>query len=184
MLAVLSEKEINRLEDMLITYGNDYSVLNVAELNGFFTALASSPTVITPERWLPEVAGGAVPKFKKPADEEAYTALMIRYAVQVAQSLAAELDAFEPLFETSETEEGPGVILEEWCFGYMRGTQVAEWAPLPPLEQGYLDMISLHGLEDNIELIDAMNNEARQACVPVVTYAARDLYRYQRQSRR
>jgi uncharacterized protein len=45
MLPALSEKELDRLEDLLITYGNDYSVLDLAELNGFFTALASSPTV-------------------------------------------------------------------------------------------------------------------------------------------
>lgn len=48
MLPPLSEKELHRLEDLLITYGNDYSVLNLAELNGFFTALASSPTTVTP----------------------------------------------------------------------------------------------------------------------------------------
>lgn len=35
MLPALSEKELDRLEDLLITYGNDYSVLNLAELNGF-----------------------------------------------------------------------------------------------------------------------------------------------------
>ncbi|PZQ35399.1 MAG: metal-binding protein, partial [Pseudomonas putida] len=32
MLPALSEKELDRLEDLLITYGNDYSVLNLAEL--------------------------------------------------------------------------------------------------------------------------------------------------------
>lgn len=40
-----------------------------------------------PEQWLPAVAGGKVPKFKKPAHEEAYTALMLRYASQVAEEL-------------------------------------------------------------------------------------------------
>lgn len=52
MLPVLSEKELDRLEDLLITYGNDYSVLNLAELNGFFVALASSPVTVLPEQWL------------------------------------------------------------------------------------------------------------------------------------
>ncbi|MBA6117450.1 UPF0149 family protein [Pseudomonas putida] len=180
MLPALSEKELDRLEDLLITYGNDYSVLNLAELNGFFTALASSPTRVNPEQWLPTVAGGKVPKFKKPAHEEAYTALMLRYANQVAEALADDLDRFEPLFEESDAEEGAVVIMEEWCFGYMRGTQVAGWGELPPEQAQLLNAISLHGLEDNFELLDQMTEEDIQACVPQVIEAARSLYRYQR----
>ena len=183
MLPALSDKELDRLEDLLITYGNDYSVLNLAELNGFFTALASSPVRINPEQWLPSVAGGKVPKFKKPAHEEAYTALMLRYAHQVAEQLADDLDGFEPLFEQSEAEEGPAVIMEEWCFGYMRGTQVAAWGELPAQQDQLLKAISLHGLEDNFELLDTMSFAELQACVPQVVEAAKGLYRYQKQQR-
>ncbi|MDR6714802.1 uncharacterized protein J2W83_004439 [Pseudomonas hunanensis] len=180
MLPRLTEKELDRLEDLLITYGNDFSVLNLAELNGFFTALASSPNVVTPEKWLPAVSGGKVPKFKRPAHEEAYTALMLRYYNDVAADLAEQLDDFEPLFEESEGEEGPAIILEEWCFGYMRGTQVAQWDQLPPEQDTLLKAISLHGLEDNFELLDAMSFEQLQACVPGVVAAARALYRHYR----
>ncbi|MDF0729120.1 UPF0149 family protein [Pseudomonas entomophila] len=183
MLPPLSEKERDRLEDLLITYGNDYSVLNLAELDGFCTALASSPVSVLPEQWLPAVAGGKVPKFKKPAHEEAYTALMLRYAHQVGEALAERLDAFQPVFEESEGEEGPAIILEEWCFGYMRGTQVAEWSELPPEQDRLLKVISLHGLEDNYEVLDAMSFDERQACVPQVVEAARALYRYQKLNR-
>ncbi|WAB99213.1 MULTISPECIES: UPF0149 family protein [Pseudomonas] len=183
MLPPLSEKELNRLEDLLITYGNDYSVLNLAELNGFFTGLASSPGRVNPEQWLPAVAGGKVPKFKKPAHEEAYTALMLRYAHQVAEQLAENVDGFEPVFEESEGEEGPAIIMEEWCFGYMRATQVAQWGELPPEQDQLLKAISLHGLEDNFELLDTMSFDELQACVPHVVAAAKGLYRYQKQQR-
>lgn len=183
MLPPLSEKELDRLEDLLITYGNDYSVINLAELNGLFTALASSPIQVNPETWLPAVSGGKVPKFKKPAHEEAYTALMLRYASQIAEELADNLADFEPLFEESEDEGGPAIILEEWCFGYMRGTQVAEWSALPPEQDRLLKVISLHGLEDNFELLDSMSFDELQACVPQVVEAARGLYLYQKQQR-
>lgn len=183
MLPRLNEKELARLEDLLITYGNDFSVLNLAELNGFFTALASSPTTVTPEKWLPAVSGGKVPKFKRPAHEEAYTALMLRYCNDVAAELAEQLEHFEPLFEESEGEEGPAIILEEWCFGYMRGTQVAQWDALPPEQDALLKAISLHGLEDNFELLDSMSFDELQACVPLVIDAARGLYRYRKQQR-
>lgn len=183
MLAPLSDKELARLEDFLYTYGNDYSVLNLAELNGVLTALASSPVTVTPEQWLPAVAGGKVPKFKSSALEEAYTALMLRYVHQIAQALADDLDHFEPLFEEREGEQGPGVDMEEWCFGYMRGTQVAEWSALPPEQDQLLKAISLHGLEDDFELLDSMSFDERQACVPGVVQAVRGLYRYQKQQR-
>jgi uncharacterized protein len=38
----------------------------------------------------------------KPAHEEAYTALMLRYASQVAEELGDDVDQFEPLFEERE----------------------------------------------------------------------------------
>lgn len=181
MFPALSDKEFDRLEDLLITYGNDFSVLNLAELDGFFTALASSPISVLPEQWLPAISGGKVPTFKKPADEEAYTALMLRYYQQRADELAEHLDHFEPVFEESEGEEGPAIILEEWCFGYMRGTQVAGWDELPPEQDRLLKAISLHGLEDNFELLDSMSFDEHQACVPQVVEAARSLYRYFKQ---
>ena len=180
MLPVLSEKELDRLEDLLITYGNDYSVLNLAELNGFFTALASSSVAVFPEQWLPAVAGGKVPKFKKPAHEEAYTALMLRYADQVKEALTEDVDHFEPLFEESEGEDGTVIVMEEWCFGYMRGTQIAGWGELPPEQDQLLKVISLHGLEDNFELLDEMSEQDIQACVPQVIEAARKLFRFHR----
>ncbi|MBF8781992.1 UPF0149 family protein [Pseudomonas fulva] len=179
MLASLSEKELDRLEDLLITYGNDFSVINLAELNGFFTALASSPKTVLAERWLPAVSGGKVPKFKTPAHAEAYTALMLRYYEQVAGELSDNLEAFQPLFEEGDGEQGPAIVLEEWCFGYMRATQVAGWEDLPAEQQQQLKSISLHGLEDNFELLDAMTVDELQACVPQVVEAARALYRYQ-----
>ncbi|MBK5012411.1 UPF0149 family protein [Pseudomonas sp. S60] len=179
MLPTLTDKELDRLEDLLITYGNDYSVLNLAELNGFFTALASSPTTVHPGEWLPAVAGGSVPKFKKPAHEEAYTALMLRYASQVAEQLEEDVDHFVPLFEETESEQGPVTVMEEWCFGYMRGTQVAAWPALPAAQDSLLRAISLHGLEDNVELLDQMSEQDIQACVPQVIDAVRKLYAFQ-----
>ncbi|MHC6224413.1 UPF0149 family protein [Pseudomonas sp. X10] len=177
----LTEKELDRLEDLLIKYGNDYSVLNVAELNGFFTALASSVNAVLPEQWLPVASGGKVPKFKSPAEQEAYTALMLRYYGQVTDELSGDPDNFEPLFEESETEDGPVVVMEEWCFGYMRGVQVAGWTELPLEQAEYLSAISLHGFEDNFERLDSMTPEELEACVPQVIEAARSLYRYQKQ---
>ena len=176
MLPTLTEKELNRLEDMLIVYGNDYSVINLAELNGFFTALASSPNTVQPMEWLPAVAGGHVPKFKKPADEEAYTALMLRYASQVAEDLEDNVDGFQPLFEQGEGDQGTEVVMEEWCFGYMRGVALTDWSALPQELQPALDAIALHGSEENLEKIDALSPDEMEASIDAIRPAALALH--------
>lgn len=103
---------------------------------------------------------------------------MLRYANQVAEELGDDVDHFEPLFEENEGEEGHVIVMEEWCFGYMRATQVAGWEALPPEQDQLLKAISLHGLEDNFELLDQMSEADIQACVPQVVEAARGLFRY------
>jgi len=70
------------------------------------------------------------------------------------------------------------IVMEEWCFGYMRGTQIAGWGELPQEQALLLKAISLHGLEDNFELLDQMSEADIQACVPQVVEAARGLFRY------
>jgi uncharacterized protein len=52
---------------------------------------------------------------------------------------------------------------------------------LPAEQDALLKTISLHGLEDNVELLDAMSEAQRQACVPEVVEAVRGLYRHQQQ---
>lgn len=59
----LNEEEIERLDQFLLdridedadTEGKDEGVLDIFELDGFFTALVSGPVVIPPSRWLPPV---------------------------------------------------------------------------------------------------------------------------------
>jgi len=104
----------------------------------------------------------------------------LRYADQVKEALTEDVDHFEPLFEESEGEDGTVIVMEEWCFGYMRGTQIAGWGELPPEQDQLLKVISLHGLEDNFELLDEMSEQDIQACVPQVIEAARKLFRFHR----
>lgn len=59
----LNEEEIERLDQFLLdridedagTEGKDEGVLDISELDGFFTAFVNGPVVIPPSRWLPAV---------------------------------------------------------------------------------------------------------------------------------
>lgn len=46
--APLTEREIDWLEEVLLKYGNDDSILCFSELDGFLTAIVSGPNMISP----------------------------------------------------------------------------------------------------------------------------------------
>lgn len=64
---LLDDEELTRLDDFLLdriddetgdriaTAGGDEGILDVSELDGFLTAIVSSPNVIVPSRWVPAV---------------------------------------------------------------------------------------------------------------------------------
>lgn len=54
----LNNKELIFLEETLIKYGNDDSILSVSELDGFLTNIISGPNTIQPSQWLPIIWGG------------------------------------------------------------------------------------------------------------------------------
>jgi len=52
--------ELDFVEDMLMKYGNDDSILDVSELDGLLTAIVSGPNMIMPSQWLPDIWGAAL----------------------------------------------------------------------------------------------------------------------------
>lgn len=174
----LNDKEMSRLDGFLLKYGNDEAILTLSELDGFLVALASSPVLLTPNEWLPEVTGGHAPRFKKPAEAEAFSALLMRYMNNVMGELHEACDEFQPMFLEDDAEPDPQVVVEEWCFGYLRGVQVARWQALPAVQAGHLDAIALHGLEENIDKVEALLPEQHEASIEAIVTGLRALYRY------
>lgn len=174
----LNDREMNRLDGFLLKYGNDEAILTLSELDGFLVALASSAVLLTPNEWLPEVTGGREPRFKRPAEAEAFSALLMRYMNNVVGELSEACDDFEPMFLEDESEPEPQVVVDEWCFGYLRGVQVARWPALPAVQAGHLDAIALHGLEENIEQVEALLPEQHEASIEAIVTGLRALYRY------
>ncbi len=48
----LTDREIDWLEEILMKYGMDDSVLCFSELDGLLTAIVSGPNTISPNTWL------------------------------------------------------------------------------------------------------------------------------------
>jgi len=54
----LAPADFDLIEETLLKYGDDHSVLNLAELDGYFCALVSSPAPVDIAEWFPAIWGG------------------------------------------------------------------------------------------------------------------------------
>ncbi|WP_336748309.1 YecA family protein [Pantoea vagans] len=174
----LSEKELQWLEDMLEKYGSEASIIDVSELDGLLTAVLSGPVTVEPSQWLVALWGGEkqIPKWSNEREMTRFMSLCFQHMNDVADRLSEFPEQFEPLFGIREMEGLEFTVVEEWCFGYMRGVTLTDWSGLPADLQPALDAIALHGVEENLERIDAMTPEEMEASIEAIRPAALALH--------
>ncbi len=121
---------LDRVADDADTEGKDEGILDISELDGFFTAIVSGPVMIPPSRWLPAVWGDFEPEWERAEDFEAVVLLMIRQMNGISVTLMEQPGDFEPLFLEHTLEGKTYTIVDDWCEGYMRGVALAAdlWA--------------------------------------------------------
>ena len=146
----LIDREIDWLEEVLLKYGNDDSVLCFSELDGFLTAIVSGPNTISPNTWLSAIAG----------------------------CLYEAPEQFEPIFNEREVKGEKYTIVEEWCFGYMKGKSLDDWSGLPGELRPSLEVIALHGVEKNFPVLEKMTGEQFEKSISLIQPAALALYQY------
>lgn len=174
----LSPADFEFIEDVLLKYGDDHSVLNLAELDGFFTALVSSPTQVDIAEWFPAIWGGQNPDWDSPEEGKQFIELSVRHLNAIASALATDSAGFEPRFEQSEHQDLPLTLAEEWCFGYIRGIAVGNWPELPAAQGEDLLVITTCAEQDNFELPADLDRDLHQHNVARVARAARALHDY------
>ena len=168
------------LDDILTKYNTDHAILDVAELDGLLTAVLSSPQEIEPEQWLVAVWGGAdyVPRWASEKEMTRFMNLAFQHMADTAERLNEFPEQFEPLFGLREVDGSELTIVEEWCFGYMRGVALSDWSTLPDSLKPALEAIALHGTEENFERVEKMSPEAFEESVDAIRLAALDLHAY------
>lgn len=151
----LNESELEWLDEILSKYATDGAILDVSELDGLLTAILSGPSEIEPAQWLLAIWGGAdnVPRWANDRERDRFVNLTLQHMSDIAERLADYPEQFDPLFGTREFEGQELTIVEEWCFGYMRGVALCDWSTLPAELQPQLDAIALHGTEERLSLI-------------------------------
>ncbi|WP_017348594.1 YecA/YgfB family protein [Pantoea sp. A4] len=176
----LNENELTWLEEILEKYSNDASVVDVSELDGLLTAVLSSPVVAEPSEWLVAVWGGEknIPKWTNEREMNRFINLCFQHMSDIGERLEHYPDQFEPLFGVNEMEGREFTVVEDWCFGYMRGVDLANWPALPAGLQTQLDAIALHGRDEQLEALESLTPEAFADSIEAIKPAALELYDY------
>lgn len=177
----LNENELQWLEETLMSYAQgDESILDVAELDGLLTAVLSGPLVVEPDNWLVAIWGGQknIPRWKNDREMDRFINLCFQHMNDIAERLSNYPDQFEPVFGENDVEGRSFTVVEEWCFGYMRGVSLTDWSALPEALKADLDAIALHGTEENFTRLDEMDEEEFTDSVEAIRPAALRLYNY------
>ncbi len=177
----LTETDLDILDQLLLEYGNDDSILDVSELDGFLTAIVSGPNTILPSQWIPALWGGAEhqPQWESAEQAQQFMALVMRHMNGIVGVLMNAPNEFEALFNTRDVEGKTYLIAEEWCIGYVRGTLLdSDWENLPESLSEDFGAIFLHGSEEGFELLELMTPEQFEKSVTLIERAVRKLHAY------
>jgi uncharacterized protein len=116
----LSPTELEELEGLLASDIFRGESMHLDELQGLFFAVASSPELIVPSRWMPEALGEA-PDFRDAEQARQVLDLVMRFYNQSVRAAATK--DFELILYRTETDE---LDYAAWCGGYLTGMDLAE----------------------------------------------------------
>ncbi|MFB3306482.1 UPF0149 family protein [Pseudomonas sp. AMR01] len=174
----LAPADFEFLEDTLLKYGDDHSVLNLAELDGYFTALVSSPAQVEVGEWFPAIWDGQNPNWENLEEAQRFLELCVRHSNTLAEQLATDAQSFKARFDDTEHQGQRVTLAEEWCFGYIRGAAIGNWPALPTELAAQWEKISCCAEQDNFELPADLDVNAHQQRVSEIEPAARALHDY------
>lgn len=174
----LAPADFDLIEETLLKYGDDHSVLNLAELDGYFCALVSSPTQVDIAEWFPAIWGGQNPQWESAEEAKQFLELCVRHMNSRAAQLATDAEGFQARFDDTEHQGQTLTLAEEWCFGYIRGAAIGNWPELPVEQAAQLEKISWCAEQDNFELPADLDVQAHQQRVSEIEPAARALHDY------
>lgn len=152
----------DRLQQHLDFYGDEYSIEEVAGLDGLFAAVACSPKMIMPTEWLAAIWGGEdyMPEFPSQAELTIFIELLMKLFNQTHQHIK-ETKQFKASFMSTVDEEGQQVLnVQSWCEGFMRGIVLGQ-PPLieAPEVQQMLTPIALFGSPDGYKKAEKMDDK-------------------------
>jgi len=180
----MESSDLIYLDDQLHKYGNDDAVLSVSELDGFLTALVSCEREIPVEQWLPAIWAGQVPTWSA-VQGERFSRKVLSLLEDIEWNLSQEGGEFEALFAEDEVDGQLYTVVEDWCHGYMRGTELCGWLDLelPEEVMEALSLIAVHTSEEGVAELEKLGDEEFEQYVDAIEPAAQGLYLHFRSQR-
>jgi len=132
-------------------------ITDIVELEGFLTAIVIGPSTLLPSTWLPRVWGGRQPKFKDAEELNQFVRLVMGLYNDLALWFDRRPEAFEPTFYENKSGGRRVIVVDEWCYGFMKGTRLdaAGWKLLKKERPDLLRPLQLFGTPAGFDELNA-----------------------------
>lgn len=168
-----TDRELDLLEAWLARRSK--GIFDIVELEGFLTAVVVGPATLMPSVWLPKVWGGKHPGFKNTDEFNEFMRLVMSFYNYIVRWFERDPAGFQPGFYERKVDGKRIQIVDEWCWGFMKGIRVnsAEWKPLKRDRPDLLRPIELFGTTAGFRELDAgdpvaMHREWSRKIAPAV----------------
>jgi uncharacterized protein len=150
-----SDEEFDLLEAWLMRRSK--GITDIVELEGFLTAVVVGPVTLVPSVWLPKVLGGKNPGFRTEEEFNEFARLVMGFYNVIVAWFDRDPAHFQPTFYERHIEGKRIFIVDEWCWGFMKGVRLnsAEWKPLKRDQPELLRPMELFGTTAGLRELDA-----------------------------
>lgn len=177
--AEFSDEDFETLSDWLLHRGK--GITDIVELEGLLTAIVIGPNTLSPLTWLPKVWGGKHPDFKDLEEMNRFVALVMHFYNSIVLIFETSPEQFEPTFYERTIRGRTVFIVDEWCWGFMKGLRLNSvgWKPLKRECPELLKPLQLFGTSAGFRELDAGGADRMHASwSPRIAPAVRNIYIY------
>ncbi len=135
--------------------------MQLADLDGFLTAVAVGPEPIPPEEWWPVIWGGEEPKFRNAKEAKTVIVTIKARYDEIASGLERDPPVVTPVFWLENGEP----IVSDWAEGFLDGIKLrlADWSRLIASDDNaILIPLAVFWLDDDEQPIIEVDDDVRE----------------------
>lgn len=178
----ISENDYDFVDSTLAKYGNEYSIQDCSELDGFLTAIVSGPGMIMPSTWMPAIWGGEdlSPEWETAEEFQRFAEVVMAMMNRSSVVLMEAPEQYEALFSEVEVDGELNLIVTDWCYGYMLAVEMQPqaWITMPESVGMHFGRIALFGSDEAFDQFSAMDDRELDTIREELEPAVRAIHAY------